>query len=139
MQLTSPPQASGLKPTTRGHDFTAQRHRGRRRIAPLETIDRTECVAAPSAERVCCPTCEKPHSVAVDYEYEYRIDGRPSKVHRVGFCDGCSMVFWWTQSCDHSGAPFGRPIRGSLVTNQKRSTVETVLKVYPQLRGVQQI
>lgn len=136
MQLTD---VRPVLPTARGHNFTAKRYRGRLRVGPLETIDRSECVASPSAERVFCPTCEKLHGVAVDYDYQYRDDGTPFRVSRVGFCDGCSMVFWWDQSCDGSGAPFGRPIAGTLVTNDKQSVVEQVLKVYPQLRGVEQI
>jgi len=139
MQLTSPPQASSLTPTKRGHDFSAKRHRGKRRIAPLETVDRIECDSAPTTQRVYCASCEKPHAVAVDYRYEYREDGVPIKVSRMSFCDHCDQLLWWDQVCDGKGAPFGRPLKDSLVINHKPSLVEQALKLYPQLRGVEQI
>lgn len=137
LQLTQPATYGG--PTRRGHDFKARRHRGKHRVALLSTVDRLESTAEPTAERVMCPVCEKCYGAAVNYDYVKREDGVPQIVRRVGFCDGCELVFWWDQSCSGDGAPFGRPIKGSLVTNDKASTVETLLKLYPQLRGVLQI
>jgi hypothetical protein len=128
-----------IQPTTRGHDFTAKRHRGKRRVTPLSTVDRIESDAAPTTQRVYCPSCEKPHAVAVDYRYEYRDDGVPIRVSRMCFCDHCDQLFWWDQACGNGGTPLGRPLKGSLVINTKPSLVEQALKLYPQLRGVAQI
>lgn len=140
MQLTTPPIPDKvIEPTTRGHDFSAKRYRGKRRITPLETVDRIECNHAPTTERVYCPNCEKPNAVAVDYHYDYRDDGVPIKVSRMSFCDHCDHLLWWDQVCDGKGNPFGRPIAGSLVINNKPSLVEQALKLYPQLRGFEQI
>jgi hypothetical protein len=136
MQLTATPI---IEPTTRGHDFSAQRHRHKRRLSPLETVDRIECDVAPTTQRVYCPSCEKAHAVAVDYRYEYRDDGVPCQVSRMCFCDHCDQLFWWDQVCDGQGSLFGRPLKGSLVINNKPSLVEQALKLYPQLRGIEQI
>jgi hypothetical protein len=143
MQLAPPTEDTGgtkiVKPTRRGHNFTANRHRGRHRVAPLATVDRLDSTAPPTTERVWCPKCDKCHAVSVDYDYVFYAGGTRKHVKRVGYCDGCEMVYWWDQHCGAGGQPFGRPIDGSLVTNDRASTVESVLKIYPQLRGVQQV
>jgi hypothetical protein len=142
MQLTTTPTVPDaiIKPTTRGHNFTADRYRGRHRVAPLETVDHSESTADPTTRRVYCPKCEKCYAAAVDYQVIKNRVGHPVIVKRVAFCDACPVVFFWDQHCDVTGRPFGcRPIKGSLVMNDKQSVIERVLKVYPQLRGVQQI
>ncbi len=138
LQLTKPAKGhAAVKPTRHGHNFTAKRHRGKPRVAPLATVDRLESTAPPSTERVWCPRCDKCHAVAVDYEYINNPAGVRTYVNRVGYCDGCEMIYWWQQACNATGQPMGRFIKGSLVTNDKASSVEKVLRVYPQLRGIE--
>ena len=139
MQLNT--KTPPIRPTRRGHNFDAKRYRGRakRRIAPLATVDRLDSVTPPSAEKVWCPRCEKCHASAVTYDQDRDEAGLPERVHRVSYCDGCEQVYFWKQYCNFKGEPVGRPIRGSLVINDKASVVETVLKNYPQLRGIEDV
>jgi hypothetical protein len=109
-------------------------------IAPRTTVEHTECIAQPSAERVQCPYCEKVYAggvIVAAESGEWSCEHRCFPLFRRFYCDHCDHLIAWSEASDGAGLPTGVVLDGPRITADRR-TVGVFLRQYPQSAGVQQ-
>lgn len=115
---------------------------------PLETIERADCVAKPSAERVECPGCTKvygggsivtgkpePDDKGVSFCGAVRV--YTWVVLRRTYCDHCDAIISWLEACDEYGVSTGVVHSGPRL-NRDRRAIRAFLNAHPEAAGVHQ-
>jgi hypothetical protein len=117
--------------------------RRRRRTAhdyvPDGTVHVVDCEAEASAERRCCPVCDKTFAGGAIVNSEplfCQVEQSWSIVRRL-YCDHCDHIVIWTESANAAGEPRGLQLNEPGLV-RARSSVANFLRHHPEATGVLQ-
>lgn len=117
-----------------------QAARSSQRTAALATVERSECVAAPSAQRVECPECGKTFcggSVVKEPPHDWSREHGCYLANRTLYCDHCHHLVKWIQATDDMGFNAGAAVGEPTITRDRR-IIDQFLRDHPQAAGVMQ-